>query len=152
MFVSVEEARTMLAALLPTPETEWVGVGQAHGRTLAGPLAALVSHPSATESALDGIACRAADTLTATQSTPTRLQVTGESRAGVPFAGTVGPGQCIRIYTGAPMPAGADAIAPVEQLLDDGPDAVLVQRPASPADVRPEGGDFRAGEEVMPCS
>ncbi|MFB9993729.1 gephyrin-like molybdotransferase Glp [Deinococcus oregonensis] len=151
MFVSVEEARTMLAALLPTPETEWVGVGQAHGRTLAGPLAALVSHPSATESALDGIACRAADTLSASPSAPRRLQVIGESRAGVPFAAEVGPGQCIRIYTGAPMPAGADAIGPVEQLVDDGPEAVLLQRPASPADVRPEGGDFRAGEEVMPA-
>ncbi len=151
MFVSVAEARQMLAALLPALETEWVGVGQGYGRTLAQPLAALVSHPSATESALDGIACRAADTLGASASAPAHLQLTGESRAGVPFAGEVGPGQCIRIYTGAPMPAGADAIAPVEQLIDDGPDAVLVQRPASPADVRPEGGDFRAGEEVMPA-
>lgn len=73
----------------------------------------------------------------------------GESRAGAAFGGTVGAGECVRIYTGAPLPAGADAICPVEQLSDDGPDGVLLRRPASPADVRVEGGDFRTGEVVL---
>lgn len=148
MHVSVEQAREMLAALLPAPATETVGLSDALGRTLAAPMAALVSHPSATESALDGIACREADTLTATAAAPVRLRVVGESRAGVPFTGTVGEGECTRIYTGAPMPPGTDAICPVEELMDDSDD-VLLRRPASPGDVRPEGGDFRAGDDVM---
>ncbi|MDV6375795.1 molybdopterin molybdotransferase MoeA [Deinococcus arenicola] len=149
MHISVAEAREMLAALLPTPETETVPVGQALGRTLAADLQAKVSHPSATESALDGIAAREADTLTASAEAPVRLKIIGESRAGVSFDGEVGEGQCVRIYTGAPMPPGVDAICPVEELRDDGPEHVLLLRPAFPGDVRPEGGDFRAGETVM---
>lgn len=139
----------MLAALLPGPGVEAVPLARARGRTLAADLAARVSHPSATESALDGVAAREADTLGASRDAPVRLRVVGESRAGVPFAGTVGPGECARIYTGAPLPPGADAICPVEKLNDDGPEHVLLRRPASPADVRPEGGDFRAGDVVL---
>lgn len=139
----------MLAALLPDPGQEDVPLSGARGRTLAAPLAARVSHPSATESALDGIAAREGDTLGAGPDTPVRLRIVGESRAGVPFAGTVGPGECVRIYTGAPLPGGADAICPVERLTDDGPDHVLLARPASPGDVRREGEDFRAGEQVL---
>lgn len=149
MFVSVEEARAALQALLPGLQAETVAVEKALGRVLAADLAALVSHPSATESALDGIACREADTLGA----PVTLRVVGESRAGEPFTGTVGAGECVRIYTGAPLPPGTDAICPVEQLeegaSEKGPQTVRLLRPASPGDVRPEGGDFRAGEVVM---
>lgn len=149
MNISVPEARQMLADLLPALESELVGVGEAAGRYLAADLEARVSHPSATESALDGIACREADTLGASREAPARLRVVGESRAGVPFAGGVGPGECVRIYTGAPVPQGADAICPVEQLEDDEESTVLLLRPASPGDVRPEGGDFRVGEVVL---
>ena len=161
MNVSVPEARAMLAALLPPSETQNVPVAQAAGRFLASDLAALVSHPSATESALDGIACREQDTRSASRAQPMRLRVIGESRAGLPFVGSVGEGECVRIYTGAPVPPGADAICPVEQLQDDGPDdehtapddehtgAVWLLRPADSGDVRPEGGDFRVGEVVL---
>lgn len=145
MFVSVPEARQMLADLLPKVGSETLAVTEALGRTLASPLPALVSHPSATESALDGIACREADTLSA----PSVLRVIGESRAGVAFGGQVQAGECVRIYTGAPMPQGTDAICPVEQLEDLSETEVRLLRPASPADVRPEGGDFRMGEVVM---
>ncbi|WP_425146152.1 gephyrin-like molybdotransferase Glp [Deinococcus sp.] len=149
MNVSVLEAREMLRALLPAPEAETVGISDAAGRYLTHDLQALVSHPSATESALDGLACREADTLSATPSSPVSLKVLGESRAGLPFAGRVGAGECVRIYTGAPVPDGADAICPVEQLEETSPNAVRLLRPASPGDVRPEGGDFRAGEVVL---
>lgn len=149
MFVSVAQAREMLANLLPPRVTQVLPVQDALGYTLAAPLAALVSHPSATESALDGIAARGADTLGASPDAPVRLKVIGESRAGLPFPGGVGPGECVRIYTGAPMPVGVDAICPVEQLQDDGETHVLLRVPASPGDVRPEGGDFREGEVVM---
>ena len=148
MFVSVDEARALLGELLPERQSETVPLRRAYGRTLAADLVALVSHPSATESALDGIACREADTLTASKATPTRLRLIGESRAGAAFAGSIGAGQAIRIYTGAPLPAGTDAICPVEQLRDDGED-VLLLRPAAPGDVRQEGGDFKAGETVL---
>lgn len=149
MHVGVPGAREALAALLPDPGSETVALAGARGRTLAADLAARVSHPSATESALDGIAARETDTRGASPDTPTRLRVVGESRAGLPFAGAVGPGECVRIYTGAPLPPGADAICPVEQLAEDGPDHVVLRRPARPGDVRPEGGDFQAGDVVL---
>ena len=154
MNISVPEARQMLQDLLPAHEAETVPVGQAAGRFLYADLEAKVSHPSATESALDGIACREADTLSASRSRPVTLKVVGESRAGVPFGGSVGAGECVRIYTGAPIPVGADAICPVEQLEDvqlenAEQDVVQLLRPASPGDVRPEGGDFRVGEVVL---
>ncbi|ADV68898.1 gephyrin-like molybdotransferase Glp [Deinococcus maricopensis] len=148
MHVAVPDAVHALAALLPDPGLERVPLSAAFGRTLAADLDARVSHPSATESALDGIACREADTLGATATAAVALRVVGESRAGAPFTGTVGAGECVRIYTGAPVPTGADAICPVEQLTGDG-DTVHLQRPASPRDIRHEGNDFCAGEVVM---
>ena len=148
MFVSVDEARAHLSELLPPRQMESVSLSEAYGRTLAADLAALVSHPSATESALDGIACREMDTLLASAESPVRLELIGESRAGTAFNGRVGAGQAVRIYTGAPLPEGADAICPVEQLRDES-GGVLLLRPASPGDVRPEGGDFQVGETVL---
>ncbi len=134
----------MLGELLPPRQTRMTPLLGAYGLTLASDLQATVNHPSATESALDGVACREADTL----SVPVRLELIGESRAGATFAGVVGPGQAVRIYTGAPLPAGADAICPVEQL-EDVPGGVRLRRPASVADVRREGDDFRTGETVL---
>ncbi|ACO45423.2 gephyrin-like molybdotransferase Glp [Deinococcus deserti] len=151
MFVSVPQARDLLRALLPDPGTETLPLAAAYGRTLAKALDARVSHPSATESALDGIACREADTLAAFSEALVRLRVVGESRAGLPYSGEVQSGECVRIYTGAPLPPGTDAICPVEQLDDDGPDHVCLRRPARPEDVRHEGSDFSAGEAVMPA-
>ncbi|MFC4427978.1 gephyrin-like molybdotransferase Glp [Deinococcus navajonensis] len=150
MLVDVAQAQALLRAHLPPPATETVALAAGLGRTLATALSARVSHPSATESALDGVACRAADTVSATVSTPVALRVVGESRAGQPFQDTVGAGECVRIYTGAPMPPGTDAICPVEQLTDQGPHQVALRRPARPEDVRHEGNDFQAGEEVLP--
>ncbi|PTA68143.1 molybdopterin molybdotransferase MoeA [Deinococcus arcticus] len=148
MHVTVQEARAHLAVLLPVPPPETLPLLQAHGRTLAADLPALVSHPSATESALDGIAAREADTQDACPAAPVWLRVVGESRAGLPFVGVVGPGECVRIYTGAPLPPGTDAICPVEQLSGEG-DRVALRRPARPGDVRAEGGDFLAGAVVL---
>lgn len=147
MHVSVEQARALFAGLLPAPPVTALALRDALGCTLGADLPALVSHPSATESALDGVACREADTLSAA-SAPVSLRVVGESRAGAPFVGEVRAGECVRIYTGAPLPAGTDAICPVEQLREEG-NVVRLLRPARPGDVRPEGGDFHAGETVM---
>lgn len=82
MFVSVSEARKMLAALLPDPGQEEVPLAGARGRALAAPLAALVSHPTATESALDGIAAQEEDTLSAAPASPVRLRVVGRAAPG----------------------------------------------------------------------
>lgn len=104
--ISVEEAvRRMEEAFIPLP-AEDVALGDAPGRVLAAPVAALVSHPPADMSAMDGYAVRAEDVARC----PTVLEVIGEAPAGRAFAGRVGPGEAVRIFTGGPMPPGADAV------------------------------------------
>ena len=145
---SFEEARSLLDLLLPQRDAEQLPIARAYGRVLASGLAARVSHPSATESALDGVACRAADTLTASPDQPVVLRLVGASWAGEGFSGVVGVGQAARVATGGSMPAGSDAVCPVE-LLREVAGGVELLRPASPRDVRPRGSDFQEGDQVL---
>lgn len=149
MNVSIQEAQNALKQLLPTQQTKHKPLKEALNCILAQDLQAKVSHPSTTESALDGIACREADTLEATAQAPVSLRLVGESRAGEPFTGKVGAGECIRIYTGAPLAIGTDAICPVEQLEEIEGNHIQLLRPAKKRDVRPEGDDFSIGETVL---
>ncbi len=126
-------------------ELETVPLLRATGRILAQDLAATCDHPNVDDASLDGIACRADDASGASDAAPVALRIVGESAAGRPFPGRVGPGEAIRIQTGAAVPDGADAIVPVERLRDDG-DQVVVFTPASEGAVRPRGQDVRAGQ------
>ncbi len=120
----------------------------AYGRILTADLASQVDHPSCDNSALDGYACRAADTTGASEDNPVRLKVVGDVPAGSVFEGTINPGEAVGIYTGAPVPDDVDAIIAVEQTERDG-DTVLLKRLASPNDIRPRGQDIRAGEVYL---
>src|SRR4029453_19359695 len=104
--------------------------------------------------AMDGYAVRAADTAGAAATTPVRLRVVGDLPAGHAPTVAVGPGEAIRIMTGAPMPDGADAIVIVEltQRVDvagDGDAAAVLQEAAPGAHVRRPGGDVEAGQLVF---
>ncbi len=115
----------ILAQVSPLP-AEDVPLGQAAGRYLAEPMIAMLDLPPFTNASMDGYAVRAADT-------PGSLRVIGESAAGSPFAGTVGPGEAVTISTGAAMPAGADAVAPIEWIgVDDHLSQCNVRRAATP--------------------
>jgi molybdopterin molybdotransferase len=140
---SIDEARAMvLAKTRPlTPET--VEIAQAAGRILAAAPTAAVDLPPFPSSAMDGYAVRAADT-------PGRLQVNGQSAAGRPYDGVLGPAEAVVISTGAVVPPGADAVVPVERTERDG-DVVRVEGVDAGAHVRPRGGDVRAGAEVAPA-
>src|SRR5436309_484796 len=106
MPLSVEEAlKRILDGVAATP-AETVAIETAHRRTLAEPLAARLTQPPFDASAMDGYAVRAGDVA----ALPATLAVIGQAAAGHPFSGSVGPGQAVRIFTGAPLPAGADAI------------------------------------------
>ncbi len=114
--LSVEEAlQHILDGVTPT-EPESVAIEQAHGRVLAEPLHALVTQPPFNASAMDGYAVRIADVA----QLPATLAVIGEAAAGHPFSGAVGKGQAVRIFTGAPVPEGADAIVIQENTERDG--------------------------------
>ncbi len=145
--ISVEEALARVLASAEAPlDEERVALEAAHGRVLARDLVALRTQPPFANSAMDGYALRAADTAHASS-----LTLIGESAAGRAFDGMVGRGQAIRIFTGAPMPEGADAIVVQEEVRREG-DRIALMGPAATGDnLRPAGMDFRDGEALIPA-
>ena len=127
---------------LSVPPVEEVALGAAAGRVLAVDVAADRDSPAFDRSARDGYAVRAADL-------PGELDVIGEVRAGERFAGTVGPGQAVEIMTGAPVPAGADAVVMVEDT-QAANGRVRIDHGVRPAQsINPRGSEGAAGEIVL---
>ena len=106
--LSVSDARSKILAALHTVPAETVPLSRASGRVLAEDVIARRTQPPSDLSAMDGYAVRAADTT----NVPARLKVTGEAPAGDAYDGTIAPGEAVRIFTGAPLPRGADAESP----------------------------------------
>ncbi len=149
--IPVAEARARIVAAVgaagPLP-AETVPLTAAVGRVLAAPVTARVSHPASAVSAMDGYAVRAVDTAGG----PVALRVIGSAPAGRPFAGVVDTGEAVRIFTGAPVPAGADAVViqeeatPVAAAADGAAPGVQVPGGVSVGQhIRPAGLDFTAG-------
>jgi molybdopterin molybdotransferase len=147
--LSVEEALSLvLEGARGELGVEELPLREAYGRVLAEDLASLVDHPDQDDTAIDGYACREKDTLWASPERPVRLRVIGEAPAGKPFLGEVGQGEAVAVYTGAPIPRGADAVIRVEDTRREGA-YVLLLAPASPKDIRPKGDDLRRGEVYL---
>src|SRR5262249_2749203 len=102
---------------------------------------AAVSHPPAPVSAMDGYACRSADVV----SVPARLRKIGVSKAGSRFIGSVLPGTCVRIFTGAAVPDGADVLALQEGASEDGDQVESAEAPRAGRHIRATGSDFAVG-------
>jgi molybdopterin molybdotransferase len=138
---SVEEARALMLDGAAALGVETTSLAEGSGRTLAQPVIAQRSQPPFDASAMDGWAVRAADC-------PGRLRVVGESAAGRAFEGSVGAGEAVRIFTGAPIPRGADAVIIQEEARRDG-DEVTVPVAGHARHVRPTGQDFKAGDILL---
>lgn len=141
--ISVSEALEKIFALASKLETETVPLAQASGRVLAKDVFARIAQPPFSSSAMDGYAV-----INAEAQPGMSLKVIGESAAGERFDGKLKSGQAIRIFTGAPVPEGADCILIQEDTVRDG-DVITVQenREAS-LFIRPAGGDFKEGDVV----
>lgn len=143
----VEDAQArLLDRARPIDDMERVGLAEADGRVLAEDLAARLTQPPFDASAMDGYALRSADA----PEPGSLLRVIGESGAGHPFAGTVGAGEAVRIFTGAVVPQGADAVLLQEdaERLDGG--MVRTTFPVTAGrHVRPRGQDFMEGEPAL---
>jgi molybdopterin molybdotransferase len=125
--------------------TESVDLLGAADRVLAADVTAQLTQPPFDASAMDGYALRAADVARV----PAALRAIGESNAGGPFAGTVGPGEAARIFTGASVPNGADAVV-IQEDTDRSGDKLTVRATASiGSNIRPAGGDFRQGDTLL---
>jgi molybdopterin molybdotransferase len=158
--ISVDAAlETALAAVRPLDPVA-VPLLDALGLVLAEDVVAGIDVPPFRNSAMDGYAVRAADTDGATFDAPVRLRLAGSVAAGESATVAVGPGEAIRIMTGAPMPEGADAVVRFEETDETayGPDRnqrdaradVGIARPARPWDnVRPAGEDITRGSTVL---
>ncbi|WP_448581276.1 molybdopterin molybdotransferase MoeA [Thermaurantiacus sp.] len=140
----VAQAQARLLASISPLAAETVPLASAHGRVLAETLAARLTQPPADVSAMDGWACRFAEL-------PGPLSIIGEAAAGRPFGGRLGPGQAVRIFTGAVVPEGADTVAVQEEMAAEGGMVHLVgEGPRGPgANIRPAGQDCRAGAPLV---
>jgi molybdopterin molybdotransferase len=142
----VEDAQARLVAAVGQPVgAETLPLDQAQGRFLATDLPALRTQPPFAASAMDGYAVRAQDLATGA-----RLAVIGESAAGHRFQGSLGQGQAVRIFTGAPVPEGADTILIQENAEGVGGPVITALQAEPPARfIRPAGLDFREGETLL---
>lgn len=139
-----EAQREVLAAMTPLPPVR-MPLGEALGLVLAEPVDVPHDIPPFANSAMDGFAVRAADTVGA----PVTLEILEDVPAGSTPALPVGPGRATRIMTGAPMPEGADAVVMVEDTSSSG-DRVRIGEPVAVGDsVRAAGGDLEAGRRAF---
>ena len=108
--ISIDDARRLIReAIAPLVRQETIALDLADGRVLAESIAAPMDQPPFDRSAMDGYAVRAADVAGATRGVPKVLRLIGRAYTAEPFAGTLAPGDCVEIATGAPVPDGADA-------------------------------------------
>ncbi len=145
LMLSVADAlAAVLNGVAPLP-AEIVGLDAAQGRVLAADVAARVTQPPADVSAMDGYAVRAADTL----APPSTLRLIGASAAGRGFGGGLSGGEAVRIFTGAPLPAGADAIV-IQEDTEAGQGIVTVNVAATPGRwIRRRGLDHAEGDVAL---
>ncbi len=138
--IGFDEALALVAETARPLGSETVPLAEAHGRVLAAPVVAQVDSPPRDLSAMDGYAVRDADL-------PGRLPVAGVAYAG-DGAATLAPGTCLRIFTGGPVPEGADRIVIQENVTREGDMAVFGEAGAA-RHIRPRGADFTAGATLL---
>jgi molybdopterin molybdotransferase len=141
--MTIEEARARMLAEVRPLGSETIAIDDALGRVLAEPVDGFRDQPPFRSSAMDGWAVRTADV-----GAEAMLKVVGESAAGHGYAGVLGPGEAVRIFTGAALPDGADTVVLQEDAALQG-DTVRLGPAPVPDNVRPLGGDFRAGQRLL---
>ena len=146
--MELEVAVARILATLPPPVSERVPLREAAGRVLAKTISAPMDLPHFTNSAMDGYAVRAADVTTANAAAPVNLRLAGRIPAGENFGGELASGECLRIFTGSPLPHGADAVVMQEDthLSPERTGEVLICDKVRPGEnVRPQGDDVCRG-------
>ena len=149
MLLSFEQAlvtvREKLSAANLCPATEILPIDAVRGRVLAEDVEADRDYPPFNRSTRDGFAVRSSDVT----AVPVTLECQGEVRAGEPFAGSVGEGQCVQIMTGAPLPAGTDAVVMLEHVYADGTRVRVERAVAAHENVVRQGSEAASGALVL---
>lgn len=147
--ISVEEARERILSRIVVLGTERVELAGALHRVVAEEIVVPRDIPPWPNSSMDGYALRYADTAPAAHGAPARLTIAGRVTAGSVADRPLGAGETFRIFTGAPLPDGADSVIPQEEVREEG-DTILISRPVRAGEfVRPRGEDMRVGEVVL---
>jgi molybdopterin molybdotransferase len=147
MFDLEEARRRLLDAIRPLP-AEAIPLREAVGRVLAGEVVSPIDLPPFDNSAMDGYAVRSADVASASVEAPVKLKLAGHVSAGAVFTGSVQAGTCVRIFTGSPLPDGADAVVMQEDTRVEAgaPGAIhFLDRVKPWENVRFRGEDVKAG-------
>jgi len=143
-----EEALARILATIPAPASECIRLADADGRIVAEQIVSPIDLPPFDNSAMDGYAVRASDVAPATRETPVRLHLIGRVAAGENFSAQVTSGTCVRLFTGSPLPAGADAVLMQEDTKVDAsaPGEILALDAVKPwENVRFHGEDVKRG-------
>ena len=143
--ITFDDAIALTLAIAQPLGIETVPIEASAGRILAASLTARGDSPRAAVSAMDGYAVRSADL----SGVPARLELIGQSFPGAGFDGTVGAGQAVRIFTGAPIPAGSDRVVIQEVVRREGDDVLIDADVPGPGHIRAQGSDFRAGDVLL---
>ncbi|WP_129791661.1 molybdopterin molybdotransferase MoeA [Sphingosinicella sp. CPCC 101087] len=143
--IGFDEALALVADAAAPLGRERVAIAQAHGRVLAAPVAAQIAAPPWDASAMDGYAIRDADLA----DLPVQLAIIGESFPGSGFQGSLEAGSCVRLFTGAPVPAGADRVVIQEAVKREGPFATFAEPPGPARHIRRRGSDFESGDHLL---
>jgi molybdopterin molybdotransferase len=149
--IPLEEARALIdSAARPIARTERVPVAAANGRVIAADVIAPFDVPPFSRAGMDGYAVRAEDTFGASRHEPRTLRCVDQVFTGQVPVRPVGPGECIEIATGAPMPEGADAVVMVEETEREAEGDIQVFTPVYPRqNVGRRGADIQAGQPVL---
>jgi molybdopterin molybdotransferase len=147
--IGLAEARRVVVESCTSLPSEQVHLEQSLGRTLADEVRSDVAIPPFDNSAMDGFALRAEDTATAGAGNSVPLRIVDESRAGRPASSPVGPGEAIRIATGAMLPLDANAILPQEEAVERNGEVEAQQRVEAGRYIRRSGEDVRPGQAVL---
>lgn len=149
--LSVEEARRRILSLIQPLAPIDLPLQEAYGCVLAADVLADADLPAFSSSGMDGFAVRSGDVLAARPDAPADLSIVGRALIGRHPEATVGGGEAVRIATGAPIPAGADCVVPIEDCRVQA-ERVQVLRPAAEGrHIRPAAEDVRAGEVLVPA-
>lgn len=145
--LTVRDAHARVIAAFSALPAEVVSVADAAGRVLATPPAARLTQPPADLSAMDGYAVRTGDV----PAVPTTLKLVGRSQAGGSYDHALKPGETVRIFTGAPVPTGADSIVIQEDTRAEGDAITVLETPTPGRHIRRAGLDFGIGDRPFPA-
>lgn len=143
--LTLDHALSIIVEIAAPLGEEVVALAGAAGRRLAAPVTAAIDAPRADVSTMDGYAVRAADLF------GTALPIVGEARPGHPHPGGIGPGEAVRLFTGAPLPTGADRVIMQERGQRDRDRVTLTGADSDPLFIRRRASDFAAGDPILPA-